>query len=98
MRAFEPFNKKYRWNHPEDMKTIIDYLERTGKINIDYKLLEDLYYDYSDSVCCGWRCVDAVSLKEFAEYLTHVELRPGGYSYRNFDDYNYDEDYDEEED
>lgn len=22
MRAFEPFNKRYRWNHPEDMKTI----------------------------------------------------------------------------
>ena len=81
MRAFEPFNRKYRWNHPEDMQTIIDYLESTGKVNIEKQCLEDLYYDYSDSVCCGWRCVDAVSLEEFAEYLTHVELSNGGYKY-----------------
>lgn len=40
MIAFEPFNKKYKWNHPEDMKTIIDYLETRGKINIEYILLE----------------------------------------------------------
>ena len=92
MRAFEPFNKRYRWNHPEDMKTIIDYIETKGKINIEYRLLEDLYYDYSDSVACGWRCVDDDSLSQFAEYLTHVELRPGGYKYKNFDDYDYDED------
>ena len=32
MRAFEPFNRKYKWNRPEDMKTIIEYLESTGKI------------------------------------------------------------------
>lgn len=93
MRAFEPFNKKYRYNHPDDMKIIIDYLERTGKINIDYELLEDLYYDYSDSVCCGWRIVDDDSLPQFAEYLAHVELRPGGYKY--IDKYEY---YDEGDD
>ena len=81
MRAFEPFNKRYRWNHPEDMKNIIDYLESTGKINIEKQFLEDLYYDYSDSVACGWRCVDTQSLEEFAEYLTHVELSSGGYKY-----------------
>ena len=90
MRAFDPFSKKYKYNHPDDMKIIIDYLERTGKINIDYELLEDLYYDYSDSVCCGWRCVDDDSLLQFAEYLTHVELRPGGYKY--IEEYTYDED------
>lgn len=79
MRAFEPFNKKYKFNHPDDMKQIITFLEATGKINIEYKLLEDLYYDYSDSVACGWRCVDAQSLTEFGEYLARVELTPGGY-------------------
>ena len=79
MRAFEPFNKKLKFIHPEDMKTIIEYLEATGKINIDYKFLEDLYYDYSDSVCCGWRTVDADSLEQFAEFLTRVELSQGGY-------------------
>jgi hypothetical protein len=62
------------------MKTIIEYLEATGKINIDYKLLEDLYYDYSESVCCGWRCVDAESLEQFAEFLARVILTQGIYS------------------
>ena len=79
MRAFVPFNKKYKFNHPDDMKQIITFLEATGKINIDYKFLEDLYYDYSDSVACGWRCVDVQSLNEFSEYLARVELTPGGY-------------------
>ena len=79
MRAFEPFNKKLKFHHPEDMKAVIEYLEATGKINIDYKFLEDLYYDYSDSVACGWRCVDVQSLNEFSEYLARVELTPGGY-------------------
>lgn len=81
MKAFEPKNKKYKFYHPEDMKIIIDYLERNGKINIEYELLENLYYDYSDSVLCGWRCVDDESLQQFAEYLSNVELRPGGYKY-----------------
>ena len=79
MRAFVPFNKKYKFNHPDDMAKIITFLEATGKINIEYQVLEDLYYDYSDSVACGWRCVDAQSLNEFAEYLARVELTPGGY-------------------
>ena len=93
MRAFEPFNKKYRWNHPEDMKTIIDYIETKGKINIEYRLLEDMYYDYSESVCCTWRCVDKDSLIEFAEYLSHCELTTGGYKYIHEYDFDEDEDY-----
>ena len=63
------------------METIIKYLERNGKLNIEKKFLEDLYYDYSDTVMCGWRCVDDQSLEEFAEYLTHVELFNGGYRF-----------------
>lgn len=93
MRAFEPFNRKYKWNHPEDMKTIIEYLESTGKINIDYAILEDLYYEYSDSVCCGWRVVDEDSLPQFAKYLANVELIKYG-SYRYLGDY---DEYDEED-
>ena len=92
MRAFEPFNKCIKFNHPEDMKKIIEYLEATGKINVDYKLLEDLYYDYSDSVCCGWRTVDIESLLEFSKYLARIELYNGGY--RFVTDYEYEEDED----
>ena len=98
MRAFEPFNKRYKWKHPEDMKTIIDYLETEGKINIEYRFLEDMYYDYSDAVGCGWRCVDIISLEQFAEFLSRVEITRGGYrivddpSYDDYDDCD-DEDY-----
>lgn len=89
MRAFEPFNKNLRFNHPKDMKQIIEYLEATGKINIDYKFLEDLYYDYSESVCCGWRTVDVESLAQFAEFLSRVELSNGGYKLtdKNYENY-----------
>ena len=92
MRAFEPFNKVYGRNHSEDLKTIIDYLEAEGQINVDYALLENMYYDYSDSVCCTWRCVDKDSLIEFAEYLSHCELTNGGYKYIR--EYDFDEEYD----
>lgn len=92
MRAFDPYNKRIKFNHPEDMEVIIEWLERRGKINIEYKMLEDLYYDYSESVACGWRCVDVTSLKEFAEYLSHCELINGGYRYIHECDFNEDDD------
>lgn len=95
MRAFEPYRMLKKFNHPEDMKTIIEYLENTGKLNVEYRLLEELYYSYSDSVCCSWRCVDECSLKEFAEYLSHCELTNGGYRYIH--EYDFDEDDDDEE-
>ena len=58
-----------RFDYPEDMRKIIEYLESIGKIYITYKELEDYYYKYSDSVSCSWRIVDEDSLEEFADYL-----------------------------
>ena len=78
MRAFEPFKNKFAFEYPEDMAKIIKYLKATGKINVDSKLLEDLYYKYSDTVACSWRIVDDESLAQFAEFLSRVELYPGG--------------------
>lgn len=85
MRAFEPF-KKLKFYHSDDMKKIIEYLEATGKINIEYKLLEDLYYDYSDSVACGWRTVDAESLEQFASFLARAELTQCGYRLLDYEE------------
>ena len=76
MRAFENF-ENLKFDHPEDMNTIIKYLEGHGRINIEYKHLENLYYDYSDSVDCGWRWVDEDSLRQFAEFLSNIELSKG---------------------
>lgn len=96
MRAFEPNNKIKKFHHSADMNTIIEYLKNNGKINIEISLLEDMYYDYSESVCCTWRCVDEDSLIQFAEYLSHCELTNGGYKYIH--EYDFDEDeYDDED-
>ena len=65
---FERLNYS-RFDYPEDMKKIIEYLESIGKIYITYKEVEDYYYKYSDSVSCSWRIVDEDSLEEFADYL-----------------------------
>ena len=65
---FERLNYN-KFDYPEDMRKIIEYLESIGKIYITYKEVEDYYYKYSDSVSCSWRIVDKDSLEEFADYL-----------------------------
>jgi hypothetical protein len=56
------------------MDIILAYLEDKGKVNVSYKTIENLYYEYSDSVCCDWRIVDEESLEEFAEWLEEYEI------------------------
>lgn len=71
---FERFSSRFnRFDYPEDMKKIIEYLESIGRLYITYQEVEDYYYRYSDSVCCGWRIVDEDSLEEFANYLENYE-------------------------
>ena len=53
-----------------------------------------MYYDYSESVACAWRCVDDTSLEQFAEFLSRVELTRG--RYRIVDNFSYDDDDDED--
>ena len=83
---FTGYQRQIDNNH---CKKIVEYLESIGRLYITYKEVENYYYRYSDSVCCGWRIVDDDSLPQFAEYLANVELRPGGYKY--IDAYDYDE-------
>jgi hypothetical protein len=73
MKPFERF-RATKFDHPRDMDTILTYLEDKGKINVSYKTIENLYYEYSDSVCCGWRIVDEESLEEFMEWLEEYEI------------------------
>lgn len=60
--------------HSKDMKTILDFLWSIGVVLVDDKTIENLYYEYSASVCCGWRTVDKESLEEFAEWLGEHEI------------------------
>lgn len=73
MKPFERF-KMTKFDHPRDMDIILAYLEDKGKINVSYKTIEKLYYEYSDSVCCSWRIVDEESLEEFMEWLEEYEI------------------------
>ena len=73
MKPFERF-KAMQFNHPQDMDTILTYLEDKGKINVSYKTIEKLYCEYSDGVGCGWRIVDEESLEEFMEWLEEYEI------------------------
>ena len=66
--------KKSHFTHPEDMKTILDFLWSIGNIQASDKTIENLYYEYSNSVCCTWRIVDEESLEEFAEWLGEYEI------------------------
>jgi hypothetical protein len=71
---FERFSNRFtKFDYPEDMRKIIEYLESIGRLYITYPEIEDHYYRYSDSVCCSWRIVDEDSLKEFADYLENCE-------------------------
>lgn len=71
MRVYK-LNREIKWDklaHPEDMQKIMKYLEENGEVLVSAGTIEDLYYAYSDSVCCSWRIVDEESLAEFAEWL-----------------------------
>lgn len=73
MKVYIP-KKEYKFNHPEDMEKILKYLKEHGEIKVTPKTIEDFYYDFSDTHCAGWLCVDDEHLEEFAEYLSEIEL------------------------
>lgn len=61
-------------NNPTDMIYIMASLEDMGEVLVSVKMIENLYYKFSDEHCCGWRTVDEESIKEFAEWLDEIEL------------------------
>lgn len=65
----------YEFDYPEDMEKIINYLENRGKLNVNYKTLQSLYYDFSDDkYCAQWMSVDDQMLKEFMNYLESTDI------------------------
>lgn len=61
-------------NHPSDMIFIMTMLESKGEVLVSVKVIEELYYKFSDEHCCGWRTVTEKSIDEFAEWLDEIEL------------------------
>ena len=79
MRAYTP-KKEENFRYPEDMEIILDYLKSHGQLNIKPKTVERYYENFSDEkYCAGWMCIDGEwgrgqGLKEFAEYLSEIEI------------------------
>jgi len=76
MKAFE-----YHWSllsqnfsYPDDMRQILAYLDARGNIRVTPKMIEKLYYEYSDEHAASWLIVDDERLQDFADWLSEYEL------------------------
>jgi hypothetical protein len=73
MKAYERNESKF--NHPEDMKLILDYLNAHGRILVKESTIEELYYDFSDEKYCAcWMGVNDRMLEEFEDWLCDIEI------------------------
>ena len=74
MMAFEykdNENKQYtRFTYPDDMNTIIRYIEERGKLNIDYMNLEKAWYAFSEIQDAQFLSPDNDLMNDFIEWLT----------------------------
>lgn len=67
-------NECYNFDHQEDMKMILDYLNEHGKIFVKYSVIEDLYYEFSsDKYEAGWMSVNEQMLEEFEEWMNNYD-------------------------
>ena len=63
-----------KFQFPEDMKIINDYLSELGTINCSGEQLEKLYETYSEEVwCAGWMECSPLVLSKFAEWLNEKD-------------------------
>lgn len=77
MLVFEPFNDKrvgFNPEYPDEMEKIIEYVESLGKLNVNYKYLEQLWYDFSDIYEAGFLTASKYTLAEFVQWITGREV------------------------
>lgn len=67
-------NSVNNFDHPEDMRKILEYLNKNGKLNVSNKVVENLYREFSDRYAAGWLCIDEELLEEFADYISKVDI------------------------
>jgi len=73
MKAFE-FRKCGKFDYPDDMELILNYLNERGKLNVSENRVESLYRKFSTNCyCAGWMGVNDV-LEEFAEWLSDCDI------------------------
>lgn len=74
MKVYER-NEEKNYRYVYDMKKILDYLNKCGKILVKDSTIEDLYSEFCDEqYSAGWIGVDVRILREFEEWLNNYEL------------------------
>ena len=74
MRAYVLYQPT-SFSYPEDMQKILDYLQARGELNIQPATVEDYYFEFSEvKYSAGWIGVDLLTLEEFAEWLSELEI------------------------
>lgn len=74
MKVYERYedNKYY---YPEDMKTIIKYLNSHGRILVKESTIENLYHAFSyEYYGVVWMSIYTGVLEKFEEWLTNYEI------------------------
>lgn len=75
MRVYER-KTEFVYDYPEDMKRILDYLNKRGKILVDELAIERLYSDFSyEEYSASWVSVSESSLERFEDWLAHYNRR-----------------------
>lgn len=74
MKVYER-NEFNNFTYPDEMKRILDYLNKHGKILVKPSTIESLYYDFSDErYCASWMGVNDSLLKEFENWLIEIDI------------------------
>ena len=74
MRVYEK-NSSQDFTYPDEMKRILNYLDKHGTVLVKPLTIEKLYYEFSeDEYCASWLCVDDDVLEEFANWLNEKDI------------------------
>lgn len=74
MRVYKKHNSD-NFTYPDEMKRILDYLDKHGTLFVSGATVEKLYYEFSeDRYCASWLCVDDRVLAEFADWLNKYDI------------------------
>ena len=77
MFVFEPnVDKRKGFDplYPEEMETIIEYVESRGELNVNYTYLERLWEDFSSMYEAGFLAPNKQFLREFVRWITDQEI------------------------
>lgn len=76
MKVFEPNipEEKYKFEYPDSMRVILNYLDQNGKLNVDPHIVEKLWYAFSEIYCAGFLIPDEELLKQFVNYIHKIDI------------------------